>query len=78
MKSSKPKFQTKLKTNSSFAQHTHRIFQAFERQRKHAVADQLLDDADADADAKAVLPYELLRGGDSGKFGLDVSCCHRG
>jgi hypothetical protein len=34
------------------AKHTHRIFQAFERQRKHAVADQLLDDADA----LAVLP----------------------
>jgi len=28
-----------------FAWHTHRIFQAFELQRKHAVADQLLDDA---------------------------------
>jgi hypothetical protein len=34
------------------AQHAHCIFQAFERQRKHAVADQLLNDADA----LAVLP----------------------
>ena len=40
------------KTNL-FTQHTHRIFQPFKRQRKHAVADQLLDDADA----LAVLPH---------------------
>jgi len=32
---------------SLFAQHAHRIFQALEGQRKHAVADQLLNDADA-------------------------------
>jgi len=34
----------------------HRIFQPLERQRKHTVADQLLDDADA----LAVLPYVLI------------------
>jgi hypothetical protein len=33
--------------SNSFAQHTHRIFQPFEGKRKHAVADQLLNDADA-------------------------------
>jgi hypothetical protein len=42
--------------SNSFAKHTHRIFQAFEGKRKHAVADQLLNDADADADALAILP----------------------
>ena len=47
MKSSRLKFQTRLKIDRLLAQHTHRIFQAFERQRKHAVTDQLLDDADA-------------------------------
>jgi hypothetical protein len=45
--------------SNSFAQHTHRIFQSFEGKRKHAIADQLLNDADA----LAVLPQELLRGG---------------
>ena len=32
---------------SLFAQHAHDIFQALEDELKHAVADQLLDDADA-------------------------------
>jgi len=31
--------------SNSFAKHTHRIFQAFEGKRKHAIADQLLNDA---------------------------------
>jgi hypothetical protein len=30
-----------------FAQHPHRVFQPFEGERKHSIADQLLDDADA-------------------------------
>ena len=44
---------------SLFAQHAHGIFQALEGERKHAIADQLLKDADADADALAVLPLTL-------------------
>ena len=38
-----------------FGQQPHGLFQPLERQRKHAVADELLDDADA----LAVLPYAL-------------------
>jgi hypothetical protein len=30
------------------AQHSHDVFQALEGEREHAVADQLLNDADAD------------------------------
>jgi hypothetical protein len=41
-----------MNTNESLTQHPHRIFQPFERQGIHAVADQLLNDADA----LAVLP----------------------
>jgi hypothetical protein len=46
-----------MNTNESLTQHPHRIFQPFERQGIHAVADQLLNDADA----LAVLPitYEF-------------------
>ena len=44
---------------SLFAQHAHGVFQALQGQREHAVADHLLNDADA----LAVLPQELLRGG---------------
>ena len=47
MKSSRLNQTNKPNRNELFAQHAHRIFQAFERERKHAVADQLLDDADA-------------------------------
>jgi hypothetical protein len=47
VKSSRHKQLIKPKNSRLFSKHTHRIFQAFERQRKHAVADQLLDDADA-------------------------------
>jgi hypothetical protein len=39
--------QQSQKIRRLFAQHTHRIFQPFEGEREHAVADQLLDDADA-------------------------------
>jgi len=44
-----------MNINESLTQHPHRIFQPFERQGIHAVADQLLNDADADA--LAVLPH---------------------
>ena len=39
--------------DSLFAQHSHGIFQALKGERKHAVADQLLNDADA----LAILPH---------------------
>ena len=45
-----------------FAQHPHRFFQALEGHGIHAVADELLDDADA----LAVLPNAL-------RFGVDPS-----
>ena len=49
------------------AQHPDGIFQPFERQRKHAVTDQLLNDADA----LAVLPYAFSELLSSYKIGLE-------
>ena len=47
MKALKLSQKNKPSKSDLLAQHPHRIFQAFEREREHAVADQLLDDADA-------------------------------
>ena len=46
-------FADKPNFSKLFVQHMHRIFQALEGQRKQAVADQLLNDADV----LAVLPH---------------------
>ena len=54
--------------DSLFAQHSHRIFQALQGQREHAVADHLLDDADA----LAVLPHAQGFGVDPCKLGVGV------
>jgi len=53
---------------SLFAQHSHGIFQALEGQREHAVADQLLNDADA----LAVLPNAQRLWVDPSEFGVGV------
>ena len=54
---------------SLFAQHAHGIFQALEGEREHAVADQLLDDADT----LAVLPHAQGFGVDPSEFGGGVA-----
>ncbi len=43
VKSSRLNKDIKLKTSDLFAQHIHRIFQAFECEREHAAVDPLLD-----------------------------------
>lgn len=52
----------------SLAQHPHGFFQAFERERVHAVADDLLNDGNA----LAVFPHALWFGVDPRKFGESV------
>ena len=51
-----------------FRQHAHRVFQALQGQRVHALAHELLDDADA----LSILPHALGLGVDPGKFGERV------
>ncbi len=68
MKSSKHKLLIKPKNSRLFAQHTHRIFQPFEGEREHAVANQLLDDADA----LAVLPHTQWLGVDPSELRVGV------
>jgi hypothetical protein len=46
--------------DSLFAQHSHGIFQALKGERKHAVADQLLNDADISSDRQFNFLRKLL------------------
>ncbi len=61
------KSKTHIPTES-LAQHAHRIFQTFEGEGEHAVADHLLDDADA----LAVLPHAQGLGVDPSELGVGV------
>ena len=56
------------KTVCLLAKHAHGVFQALQGQREHAVADQLLNDADA----LAVLPHAQGFGVDPCKLGVGV------